>query len=392
MPSDARPVIMVIDDTAANLQVLEQLLAGQGYRVQAFLAGELAVAAALASPPDLVLLDIAMPDLDGYEVCRRFKGSSVLRQVPIIFLSALSGAEDKVAAFAAGGVDYVTKPFHFDEVVARVRAQVQAAQHERKLEQANHRLRELETLRDGLVHMLVHDLRSPLTVMLGSLEWVQTTSQPADVKEAVGDALAAAKSLLRMVGSMLDVSRMESTRLPLKLEPIDLTSLAREELLNFEAAREGRLFEVAAERSESAWCDGSLIRRVLQNLIANAIAFTDAQSGRIVACVEGSAERVRVAIVDNGPGVPAEYRERVFDKFFQVAAWREQRAHSNGLGLTFCKLAVETHGGRVGLESATGGKGSAFWFELARVPSGLRPELPTGESTASGPRSARARS
>ncbi|MCE5217099.1 response regulator, partial [bacterium] len=184
------PNLLIVDDTPANLQVLAAMLKGQGFTVRPVPSGELALRAAESEPPDLILLDIMMPEMNGYEVCERLKDNDDLRDIPVIFISALSDTSDKVKAFEVGGLDYVTKPFQFEEVRARVgahlklrRLQVEAAEHHRQLEQSYEQLRELEELRDSLMHMIVHDLRTPLTSIITGLETMETLGELDDLQQ-----------------------------------------------------------------------------------------------------------------------------------------------------------------------------------------------------------------
>ena len=156
--------VLVVDDTIENLRLLSDLLGEHGYEVRAVTNGRQALQAVERDPPDLILLDISMPEMDGYEVCRRLKASERSQDVPVIFLTALTDTADKVRAFEAGGVDYVTKPFQVEEVLARVKTHVALRRAQADLADSYARLRALEQLRDDLVHMVVHDMRSPLPV------------------------------------------------------------------------------------------------------------------------------------------------------------------------------------------------------------------------------------
>ena len=158
--------VLVVDDTIENLRLLSDLLGEQGYEVRAVTNGRQALQAVEHDPPDLILLDINMPEMDGYEVCRRLRATERSKDVPVIFLTALTDTADKVRAFDAGGVDYVTKPFQFEEVLARVKTHVALRRAQAALADSYKRLRALEQLRDDLVHMVVHDMRSPLTALL----------------------------------------------------------------------------------------------------------------------------------------------------------------------------------------------------------------------------------
>ena len=207
--------ILVVDDTLANLQLLAGLLKDRGYRVRVAPSGTLALQAVHAEPPDLILLDINMPELNGYEVCERLKADPQLAEIPVLFISALNETLDKVKAFGVGGVDYITKPFQFEEVEARVATHLELRRQKRELKESNERLRELERLRDNLVHMIVHDMRSPLMVISGHLELMAMEPLPAQAAQCAKKALAATRTLIEMVSSMLDVSKMEAGQMQL---------------------------------------------------------------------------------------------------------------------------------------------------------------------------------
>jgi len=211
--------IMIVDDEPENLNVLEALLTQAGYLVSAFPRGELALAAASHAAPDLVLLDVRMPGLDGHEVCRRFKAQEGLRDIPILFISALSAAEDITAGLACGGVDYIAKPFRQPEVLARVRTHVALRGTYLQLAAEHARLQLLERHRDLLTHMLVHDMRGPLQVIGGHLEILAscvTDQGLAESRESLQAATSGVRLLSQMVSTVVDLSRIESDGMPLQ--------------------------------------------------------------------------------------------------------------------------------------------------------------------------------
>lgn len=363
--------ILVVDDTIENLRLLASMLGDQGYDIRPVTSGDRAIKAAIADPPDLILLDITMPEMDGYEVCRRLKETEQLRDVPVIFLTALSATADKVKAFNTGGVDYITKPFQFEEVLARVRTHVALRQAREELRREHERLRALERLRDDLVHMVVHDMRSPVTVLIGHLDFVKSeaghllTGQPLDDLDA---AMKGAGVLNRMANDLLDVSRLEERKLPLQPTLCDLVTIAGDVRSGLSAWDRERTIDVAATGPVEASCDKGMVRRVLENLVNNAIKHTPA--GRpIRISVAASDGRARVAVADEGSGVPPEARERIFEKFGTAETRKDRSYHSAGLGLAFCKLAVEAHGGAIGVMDGNPG-GSVFWFDLPISPIG----------------------
>ena len=274
----------------------------------------------------------------------------------------MNETEDKVKAFRAGGVDYVAKPFQFEEVDARVRTHLELRRQRRELKESYDRLRELERLRDNLTHMIVHDMRTPLSVVLGVVG-LMLGKNPPQKEDAVRNfqlAYTSGKALLEMTTQLLDISRLEAGQMPVNKTEGDLVQAAREALESIAPSADGRRLLLSPEGPVPAVFDADLLRRVLVNLVANALKFTS-RGGEVKVSVAREGGFVRVSVADNGDGIPPEYHEKIFEKFGQVEG--ERRKVGTGLGLTFCKLAVEAHGGRIGVDSEPG-KGSTFWFTL----------------------------
>jgi two-component system sensor histidine kinase/response regulator len=359
--------ILLVDDSPENLSLLSGLLKQDGYKVRAFLDGRVALEKAQTAPPDLILLDVEMPQMNGYEVCAALKQHETLRRVPVLFISALTDTADKLKGFTAGGVDYITKPFQAAEVRARVEAHLTIHRLQHDLERQNEELRRLESLRDSLMHMIVHDLRSPLTSIVGYLDMLKSSDNLTheEVQEYTKAAGYGASALLALINSLLDINALEAGQMRLHKEPSDIGVLASRALMPLEGLTVGRDVSLGLPaQAVTVDCDPQIIERVIMNLLGNALKFTPAK-GSIVVAVMQNGERCRVEVRDTGRGIPPEYLERVFDKFQQVEARKERKMYSTGLGLTFCKLAVEAHQGQIGVNS-TVGVGSTFWFELDR--------------------------
>jgi signal transduction histidine kinase len=357
--------VLVVDDTVENLQLLSRMLEEHGYEARPVTSGSQALQAALSYPPELVLLDISMPEMDGFEVCRRLKANETLREVPVIFLTALANIEDKVRAFEAGGADFITKPFQVDEVLARVRVHVGLRQSRAELLESYRRLQSLERLREDLVRMVVHDMRSPLTVLTSLLSFVQEElrgSSCAHLSEELALAVHATASVNRMANAMLDVSRLEEGKFPLERRAHDVVALCRDVIRQFATVDRSRSIELTGMPELEVVCDGEVVGRVVENLLSNAIKYTPLGSA-IRISVQLMGEQARISMLDQGPGVSAEERKQIFEKFVTGEAQAVTKLHSIGLGLAFCKLAVEAHGGAIAVESGHP-RGSVFWFSL----------------------------
>jgi two-component system sensor histidine kinase/response regulator len=287
--------VLVVEDTIENLRLLSDLLGEQGYDVRAVTNGRQALQAVEHDPPDLILLDINLPELNGYEVCRRLRTKERSKDVPVIFITALTDTADKVRAFDAGGVDYVTKPFQVEEVLARVKTHVALRRAQAELADNYIRLRALEHLRDDLVHMVIHDLRSPLTALLMDLRFLKgsATALSEDNREAaLQSALEAADAINRMANDVLDVSRLEACKMPVERAVWDLTQMARDVCSVLGTIDLERPIDIESAAAVEVTCDGALVRRVMENLVSNGIRYSPA----------GSPMRISIAIGD-GSGV-----------------------------------------------------------------------------------------
>lgn len=233
-----------------------------------------------------------------------------------------------------------------------------------RLEDAYAKLRELESSRDGLTHMIVHDLRTPLTSVYGfltTLEREESKALSESGQEFLRIAIESTRSLSDQVSSLLDVNKMEAGRMELKYSTWNPVVELKEILDKLTPLQGQRQVVVSASESPIyVSADINLIARVVQNILGNAFRFTQ-DDAQIVINVAQRDDWIRIAVTDNGPGIPSEYHAAIFEKFKQMDPQKTQT--STGLGLTFCKLAVEAHGGRIGVESEVG-KGSTFWFEI----------------------------
>lgn len=358
--------VLVVDDQDANRLLLRDLLEAQGHEVIEAIDGAEALQRVATAAPDAILLDIGMPGMDGFEVCRRIKAEPATASIPVLLVTALSQREQRLLGIGAGANDYITKPIDKSDLTLRVRNAVRMHQLYVEVEQQYRRLERLELLRDSLVHMIVHDLRSPLAGIRAYLDLLKLDGAgrlDSEMTQSIDEARKVAIDMTEMVSDLLDVSRLEAGKMPLELAVANLGAMAKDAVSGIGAAarRVTLQLEHPHERLR-VMCDPSVIRRVIANLVGNAIKFTPS-SGRIRLIVQGGEAEVRVAVTDTGPGIQPEYHEKIFEKFGQVEAARHGAKHSSGLGLTFCKFAVEAHGGRIGVESVMG-QGSTFWFVL----------------------------
>lgn len=366
-------LVLAVDDRPDSLRILTRILQEDGHQVRPVLSGEQALQLAARIRPDLVLLDISMPGMDGFEVCQALKASEETADIPVLFLSGRGGLEDRLKAFELGGVDFIGKPFKIEEVQARVRTHLAVRRLQEALESKNReleasyvKLTELETLRTALVAMLIHDMRSPLSVIRFAVqEWAEMTEdEDDDLGELAGRSL---EVLQKMMDDALDVSSLQAAEMPVERAPDDAMALVAEVVGTAQARPDIAPIVINGPEPSQAMVqvDRTLMSRVIDNLITNASRYGGVDNDvHINVGIEG--DLVTIAVEDEGPGLAPEHRDRVFDQFWQATNGRRMR-RGVGLGLTFCKLVVDAHGGRITAEEGSSGQGAAFVIRLPHV-------------------------
>jgi two-component system, sensor histidine kinase and response regulator len=355
--------VLIVDDCADAREIVATLLESHGHRVRSASLGLEAIELAKSEPPDLVLLDVQLPDVDGFEVCRQLRTRWAPSEMPVLFVSATRDVHEKVRAFRLGGVDYVTKPFQFDEMLARVethlelkRLQQQAANRTRELEALNARLRELEESRSSFLSAVVHDLKNPLTPVLKNTEWLMSQSHDEDGEsgDVLRDLYLAANHMNRMVLSLLDVARGSDATLEPKGEAVRLAEWVDEAVSLTRLHLRGEPQRLTVEVQDATVClDRALMTRVLQNLLDNALKYAPRQAEVRVHARASPDGGFEVVVEDDGPGIPQWARQRIFEPWARVERGDDPYARvSHGLGLAFCQKAVEAHGGHIRVEDA----------------------------------------
>jgi two-component system sensor histidine kinase/response regulator len=378
--SAARPkTVLIVDDMPDNLGVLTTHLEDHGYLAVVAQGGAEGIERAEFVHPDLILLDVLMPGLDGLETCRRLKASERTRDIPIIFMTALVDTVAKVAGFEAGAVDYVTKPLDGAEVLARIdthltlyrlrhELELQNAQLQREIlahEQTQQALRRSNTELEQLAYVASHDMQEPLRMVASYLQLVAQRYQgrlDADADEFIGYAVDGAKRMQALINDLLAYSRIGTKARP--FEPTDCNAVVKTALAQLRIAIDESGAEVAVGALPTVPGDATQLLQLFQNLIGNAIKFRGGgRPPKVDVSAEPHADGWCFAVRDNGIGIAPEYFERVF-VLFQRLHGRTEYA-GTGIGLAICKKIVERHGGRIWVES-TPGEGAVFRFTTPR--------------------------
>jgi light-regulated signal transduction histidine kinase (bacteriophytochrome) len=368
--------ILIVDDTPINLRVLAKILSDRGYKVRKALNGQIALTACQNLLPDVILLDIMMPDMDGYEVCQRLKSDPKTQDIPVIFISALEDEWDKVKAFKSGGSDYITKPFQIEEVLARVKHHLtlQKLQYQLKVQNA-----ELQALNAQLVqshreleqfaYMASHDLQSPLQVIIGNadlLTWKYEQQLGPDGDRYLTNIVEASGRMTQLIQDLLTYSKLD---IPTStFESIDSNFVLEEALANLsgEISKSGAVITHSHLPTVSG--NEMQLMQLFQNMMANAIKFRLPNvSPKIeISCHLNHPEEWQFEIRDNGIGIDPDQGDRIFEAFHRLHSYDEYPG--TGIGLTLCKKIVEHHGGRLWFDS-TQGQGTSFYFTLPALKS-----------------------
>jgi two-component system, sensor histidine kinase and response regulator len=353
------PSILVVDDVESNRKLARFHLAAAGYDVKLAATGAEALALVAAVPPDLILLDIGMPDMDGIECCRRVRALRGGEDIAIVFLTSHTDSSTHEAALASGGDDYLTKPIQKTELLIRVRSLLRIAHMSRELRAA-------ERQKEELTEFLVHDLKNPLSSILANAHYLgNEAGLGEEARAALADLLIAGQSMSRMVQGLLDVRRSENVGLAPAAAPVDVGELVAAATAALAAPASDRRLRFAIDvPALAAAVDRELTLRVLDTLIDNCVRHAPAGSAIAVAA-RAQGEVVELRVADEGPEVPEEQRERIFDKLALLERNDGLRT-GRGLGLHFCRLAVDAQGGRIWVEPNQP-RGTVFCLRLPRA-------------------------
>ncbi|WP_445249066.1 hybrid sensor histidine kinase/response regulator [Microcoleus sp. OTE_8_concoct_300] len=373
--------ILIVDDIPANIQLLSQVLIENGYKVRKLISGQRALKAVELQAPDLILLDIKMPGMDGYEVCRQLKASEATCDIPIIFISALDDVFDKVKGFEAGGADYIIKPFEPVEVLARVSAQLKMQRLQQQLRCANVQLaaqnvqlsqeiqerQQAEANLKMLLHAVSHDLRSPLSGMslLLRSRLNDAGSNIAIDRRTMEVMVQSCSRQLQLIESLTATQQFDVKSASLAMKPLSLPTLVqnilieRLPILNQHRVKVKQLFAADLPLVNA---DAQQLWRVFGNLIDNAVKYN--QSGFILTVeAKKEGEMVRCTVADNGTGISPQQCARLFEPYTRGVGVSLRQGL--GLGLYICRQIVEAHGGEIGVDSKLG-KGARFWLTLPK--------------------------
>ena len=336
--------ILIVDDQPENLRLLSQILVTQGYEVRKAINGSTALMGVEKFTPDLILLDINMPEMDGYEVCQKLKSDRKTKNIAVIFLSASDKVMDKVKAFEVGGLDYITKPFQVPEVIARVETQI--------------KIKRLNQMRETLAKAIVHDLKNPLSVItLTSNSLARRKCLEGKNLEALQTIHSTAQRLDSLLNDLLLVTKMDADRLTLNKTEVNLQELIADIAQRFKiaaAAKEIELIECMSNENQRILLDVNLFQRAIENLLSNALKFSPAKSSITIQLAylmteDDNLNKAQIKVIDCGIGIETKLHQQVFEPY--NTGKNVSGVSQIGLGLNFCQMVVKAHEGKIWIEN-----------------------------------------
>jgi two-component system sensor histidine kinase/response regulator len=372
--------ILIVDDIPENLQILFTMLSEQGYDVRRVLSGKQGLKAAKYDPPDLILLDIKMPEMDGYEVCKKLKESEETKDIPIIFLSALNDTFDKVRAFEVGGSDYITKPFQLPEVLIRVKNQLELFNAKNQLQEKNNQLQSLNKELESFSYSVAHDLNNPLTNILGFTDILKDKYKNVLDEKGLHFIDIMHQSGLQMRDIIENLLRLSQVKyLEMELKEVNLSKLIEssfENLQKNQKNQKNRLFALNMTSDIMGKGDINLLRLAIENICSNAWKYTQykdiaqiefgvinpAQQNQNL--LEKSNNLPVYFLKDNGIGFAMEEANKLFIPFNRLH--NKHEFEGTGIGLSIVYRIIDRHNGNIWCEANTN-EGATFYFTLNAI-------------------------
>ncbi|MBE9128723.1 MULTISPECIES: response regulator [unclassified Coleofasciculus] len=368
MQSNPKELIFIVDDRPSNLQLLSEFLKESGFKVLVARDGESALKKLEKISPDLILLDVMMPGIDGFETCRRIKASPATHDIPVIFMTVLSDTADKVKGFEAGGVDYITKPIQGEEVLARINVHLHLRSLTKQLQDAKQAAEAANRTKTEFLANMSHELRTPLNAILGIAQILQGSKTMTEEEcDHIRIVYQSGSHLLTLLNDILDLSKIEAGKMELYPTDFTLPAFLQDvvEICRIWAQQKGIAFnyQPSPELPTAIHADEKRLRQILINLLGNAIKFTD-QGGVTfnVERIENSAAKIRFQVEDTGIGISLEQLDNIFLPFEQVGN-NQCKAEGTGLGLAISQKIIQMMGSTLKVTSYPG-VGSIFWIDL----------------------------
>jgi signal transduction histidine kinase len=357
-----KPVILIVDDVPKNIQVLGTLLNQMDCELAVAMNGQQALDTVARVKPDLILLDVMMPVMDGHEVCRRLKKADETKDIPVIFITAKTEIDDITTGFELGAVDYITKPFIGNELLARVKTHL-------SLKRIKETLQDEVAAKNKFFSIISHDLRGSFGIILSFVQLIKENREvltAQEIDELLDDIGNTSKNTLNLLENLLEWARAQTGRIKYSPEKLNAQVLVDEILTTYQGIAGNKHVELLSSVNSGnfVFADKNMVLLIIRNLVSNAIKFTPKQ-GSIQIIVDDQDDFVRLSVADTGVGIRPEKVNQLFRIDSIVSTLGTENEQGNGLGLVLCKEFVEYNGGTIGIDS-TPGKGTTVWFTLPK--------------------------
>ena len=356
--------ILIVDDTLENVKVLSGILEMEGYRIRAATSGERALRVVSRNKPDLILLDVMMPGIDGFQTCTCLKAVPDTKDIPVIFVTAKTDVESLAHGFEVGAVDYVNKPIRREEVLARVKVHLEKQSLIQTLEHVIQSLDSAMKSKDLFFANMSHELRTPLTAIIGFSEILSEDVLNPESKDDAGKIYSSGQYLLTLLNNILDLSKIEADKMSLSLEELDIQPFIEGIVGNIQPLlqKNANVIEFSSSSDISTIITDQIrLQQILMNLLSNACKFT--KNGHISIAVEKKSERITISISDTGIGMSAEELSDLFCPYSQANRVTGSSYGGTGLGLALSKKLITLMKGEIQVHSEVG-KGSCFKISL----------------------------
>jgi len=353
--------ICIVDDEAYGREVLSDALESEGYELISLSSGDDLLAYLQMNAVDIILLDVMMPDKDGFAICRQIKENHNYRHIPIILITALSGRSSLLKGLDAGADEFLSKPVNVLELRARVRTML-------RIKMQYDALQNALTLREDLTNMVVHDMKHPITSAMAHCYLIQNIPNLTEnISEGLEVITAQLRRLLAFADDILTVAKMEDGKFSLDLSPVDLRQLILSVVADHQSLASMVNLKLSSDVPNEFFIhrvDIEILRRVIENLLSNALKYSTEESTITVrlAYLESNGHHPQIQVFDSGPGIDPKYRDLIFDKF-AITNLKRAGVPQTGIGLAFSRRAIEAHGGKLYVTDNQP-HGSIFTIEL----------------------------